>query len=352
VRSRFGFVWPCLSPPLILPDSLFLYYRTTALSSKDYCHGALDISDVVLMIGHDESEKPPIIMTPTGKRKVIHLAFTPAVVDNVYSPTIQVVGDIANAVWQIHEKLRERGLTWDQPIFKRYKELTDKLMEEGLDDPTFPMNITRVVRDLRKVLPENGIISLDNGLYKVVVARLFKAYGPNTVLLDNALATMGAGIPNALACKLFYPDRKVISVSGDGGAQMNLPEWATAMQYKIDVVHVILNDNSFGMIKWKQEIGGFPNWGLDLVNPDFVKLAEAYGASGHRVTSADEFAPLLEKCLNSPGTHVIEVPFSYAWVSNNLKEIPTFVSQVQKTIEEEFGACLLECALSGKPCHT
>ena len=110
---------------------------------------------------------------------------TPAIVDNVYSPSAQVVGDVANAVWQIHESLREKGKTWVQPVFRRYKELADIKLSQGMDDDAFPMNIVRVVAELRKVLPEDGILSLDNGLYKVVVARLFKAYQPNTVLLDN-----------------------------------------------------------------------------------------------------------------------------------------------------------------------
>ena len=158
----------------------------TALSDNDFCHGGLNMSDLILMIGHDESEKPPIIMLPGGMRKVIHISFTPAIVDNVYSPSAQVVGDVANAVWQIHEQLRKKGKTWwDQPVFRRYKELADEKLQEGLDDSAFPVNIARVVSDLRNALPEDGILSLDNGLYKVVVARLFKAYQPNTVLLDN-----------------------------------------------------------------------------------------------------------------------------------------------------------------------
>ena len=158
----------------------------TALSDNDLVHGALDMSDLVIMIGHDESEKPPIIMHPGGTRKVLHIAFTPAIVDNVYSPHAQVVGDVANAVWQIHQELRAKGKTWEhQAVFKRYKELADIVMERGMDDGAFPMNIVRVVSELRQALPEDGILSLDNGLYKVVIARLFKAYQPNTVLLDN-----------------------------------------------------------------------------------------------------------------------------------------------------------------------
>lgn len=200
----------------VVDERSHLFLGTTAISSKDYCHYAMDFSDVLVICGHDESEKPPVIMTPGGKRKVIHISFSAAHVDNVYSPTLQVVGDVANAVWQIHEKLRAKGKTWDQPVLKRYKELTDQLLREGMDDGAFPMNITRVVADIRKVLPEDGILSLDNGLYKVVFARLFQTFLPNTIMLDNALATMGAGIPNAIATNLLFPDRKVVSISGDG----------------------------------------------------------------------------------------------------------------------------------------
>jgi len=206
------------------------------------------------------------------------------------------------------------------------------------------MNICRVVSDLRKVIDEDGVLSLDNGLYKVVTARLYKAYKQNTVLLDNALATMGAGIPNAIACKFLYPDRTVVSLSGDGGAQMNLPELATSIQYNLNVVHVILNDNAFGMIKWKQSTAGFDNWGLDLKNPDFVALAKSYGAQGYRISSADEFANVLSECIRTPGTHVIEVPFSYECMSAQLKEIPTDIARVCKQIEDEFGSCFVECS--------
>ena len=154
---------------------------------------------------------------------------------------------------------------------------------------------------------------------------------------------MGGGVPNATACKLLYPERKIVSISGDGGYQMNCPELATCVQYDLDLVHIVLNDNAFGMIKWKQENAGFDEWGLDLKNPDFVAMAEAYGAHGHRVTNANEFSPLLEKCLNSKGTHVIEVPFSYDWMSTKLKETRKEIDQIIQIVEQEFGACLIDC---------
>jgi len=198
-----------------------------ALSDKDYVHGALDMVDVIVMVGHDESEKPPFVMSPGGCRKVISLSFNPVVVDNVYWPTIQVVGDIANAVWQIHEKLRDSGkVNWkDDPCLHRYKELTDNLMVQGMNDDAYPMNICRVVNDLRKVLPEDAIASLDNGLYKVCSARLFKAYQPNTVLLDNALATMGAGSKYSIcAVHMSYSHTEHLRSPNNVQYQMQLPQ--------------------------------------------------------------------------------------------------------------------------------
>jgi acyl-CoA reductase-like NAD-dependent aldehyde dehydrogenase len=158
---------------------------------------------------------------------------------------------------------------------------------------------------------------------------------------------MGAGVPNANACKILYPDRKVISVSGDGGFMMNEAELATCIQYDMNIVHVILNDSSFGMIKWKQGNAGFDYWGLDLKNPDFVALAESYGAHGHRVTSAEEFGPLLAKCLDSNGTHVIEVPFSYEWFSAELEETEKECRHIVEMVENEFGTCLIDCKSHG-----
>ena len=132
------------------------------------------------------------------------------------------------------------------------------------------------------------------------------------VLLDNALATMGAGLPSALAAKMVYPDRKVIAVCGDGGFMMNSQELETAVRLELNLVVVILRDNAFGMIKWKQGGMGFENFGLDYGNPDFVQYAHAYGAQGHRLDATEKLSELLLSCLNSPGVHVVEVPVDYS----------------------------------------
>jgi len=162
------------------------------------------------------------------------------------------------------------------------------------------------------VMPDDGIIALDNGVYKIWFARNYTAYHPNTVLLDNALATMGAGLPSAMASNMVYPDRKVMAICGDGGFMMNSQEMETAVRLGLNLTVLILNDGSYGMIRWKQANMGFKDWGLEYGNPDFVKYAESYGAHGHRVTSAEMLPGLMAHCLKTPGVHLIDCPVDYS----------------------------------------
>ena len=150
-------------------------------------------------------------------------------------------------------------------------------------------------------MPADGIICLDNGVYKIWFARNYPARMPNTVLLDNALATMGAGLPSAMASAMVYPDRKVMAICGDGGFMMNSQEMETAVRLKLNITVLILRDDAYGMIRWKQANMGFADFGLTYGNPDFVKYAESYGAHGHRVESAADLPRAAAQCLDTPG---------------------------------------------------
>jgi acetolactate synthase-1/2/3 large subunit len=169
-----------------------------------------------------------------------------------------------------------------------------------------------LVADVRKAIPKDGIIALDNGIYKIWFARNYYAYDANTVLLDNALASMGAGLPSAIAAKIVNPDKKIIAICGDGGFMMNSQELETAIRLNLNLTLIIINDSAYGMIKWKQKIMNLEDWGLDFANPDFVKYAESYGAKGYRITKTSDLYPLLVECLNSDGVHVIDLPIDYS----------------------------------------
>ena len=290
-------------------DPLFL--GNAALSDGDFLHRAIAHSDLILNVGHDVVEKPPFFMHVDDGRTVIHVNFRTAEVDPVYFPQVEVVGDIANSVWQIKQALTTQE-QWDFNYFLQIRERVEAHLLEGADDPRFPIYPQRLVADIRKVMPDDGIIALDNGVYKIWFARNYRAHLPNTVLLDNALATMGAGLPSALAAQIVFPERRVMAICGDGGFLMNSAEMETAVRLKLNLIVLILRDNAYGMIKWKQSNMDFPNWGLDFGNPDFVKYAESYGAHGHRVASAEGLAPLLEQCYQAGGVHLVEAPVDYS----------------------------------------
>lgn len=286
------------------------YMGTAALSEGDYLHCAIDRADLIINIGHDVVEKPPFFMRPDGA-KVIHINFFPAHIDSVYFPNLEVVGDITTTIFSLTEKINAKT-PWDFSYYHRIKEQVEMQIKEKSDAIAYPLLPQRIVHDVREVMPDDGILALDNGMYKLWFARNYKAYLPNTILLDNALASMGAGLPSAMGARFVYPKRKIVAICGDGGFMMNSQELETAVRLQLDLVVLILRDNGYGMIKWKQESMGYANFGLDYGNPDFVQYAKSYGAQGYRVNSTNEFAPLLKECLNKKGIHVIEVPIDYS----------------------------------------
>ena len=246
-----------------------------------------------------------------GGTKVIHINYFPAQVDAVYFPQLNVVGDIDDSIEQITKTITNSP-NWDFSYYERITNEVEMHLSKYAQDKRFPTLPQRLVNVMRKLIPDDGIVSLDNGIYKIWFARNYKCYQRNTLLLDNALATMGAGLPAAMMAKIIYPERKVVAVCGDGGFMMNSQEMETAVRLKLNLVVIILNDNAYGMIKWKQEGMGFESYGLDYANPDFVKYAESYGAIGHRPTNDDELVATIEKCLNSDGVHLIDLAVDYS----------------------------------------
>lgn len=304
-----------------------LFLGTAALSDNDYLHCAINKADLIINVGHDVTEKPPFFME-RGGTKVIHINFFSAQVDQVYFPQLEVIGDIANSIDAITENIAVKN-SWDFSYYAKTKREIDKHIAECSESNTFPVLPQRLVADVRAALPDDGIVTLDNGIYKIWFARNYPAYHANSLLLDNALATMGAGLPSAMAASLIYPDKKIVSVCGDGGFMMNSQELETAVRLGLNLVVAVLNDSAYGMIKWKQTGMGFQNFGLDYNNPDFVKYAESYGANGHRIEKTEDLRKKLVECFDSGGVHLIDIPIDY--------------SQNEKVLIEELKAkaCLL-----------
>ena len=287
-----------------------LYLGTAALSKNDFVHAAIDAADLIINVGHDVVEKPPFFMKEGGK-KVIHVSFSPAEVDPVYFPQLNVVGDITSTMFRLSEIIKKQE-SWNFKFFEKVKKEVDRHLSTYFQDERFPMLPQRLIYSLRQKLASGDIITLDNGIYKIWFARNYTCHEPNTLILDNALASMGAGLPSAMTVNLLYPDKKVVAVCGDGGFMMNSQEVETAVRLGLHLTIIILNDGAYGMIKWKQLDMGFDDFGLDYNNPDFVKYADSYGAKGHRPKNDADFQTILEHCLRTKAVHIIDLPIDYS----------------------------------------
>lgn len=294
----------------VIDETHPLFLGNAAMSEDDFPHRALAAADLILNVGHDVVEKPPFFMH-RGQRKVIHVNFLSAETDPVYFPHAGLIGDIANSIWQLNTALDSRP-PWDFTFFHEVAKARREHLLLERDDDRFPVLPTHLVHVVRGVMPADGIVSLDNGIYKIWFARNYPAREPNTVLLDNALASMGAGLPCAIGAKLVHPDRRVLAVCGDGGFMMNSQELETAVRLKLDLVILILNDSAYGMIRWKQAHMGFDDYGLTFNNPDFVAYAASYGATGHRITRTSDLASTLEEAFAAGGVHLIDLPVDYS----------------------------------------
>ncbi len=310
----------------VVDEDSELYLGTAALSSDDYVHCAIEKADLIVNIGHDVVEKPPFFMEPGGQT-VIHINYKAAEVDQVYFPQLEVIGDIAGSVERLGNRL-DGNLQCDRSYYTALHHEIASHISETSDDDRFPMVPQRVVADVRSVMARDDIVALDNGIYKIWFARNYIAHEPGTILLDNALATMGAGLPSAMMAAILTPGRRVLAVCGDGGFMMNSQELETAVRLGLNLVVLILNDAAYGMIRWKQGQLGFPDYGLTFSNPDFVTYAKSYGATGHRVERSADLVSVLNAAFEAGGVHLVDLPVDY--------------SENKKVLIDELGAKVCE----------
>ncbi|MEM9150707.1 MAG: acetolactate synthase large subunit [Cyanobacteria bacterium P01_F01_bin.3] len=292
---------------------------TVGLQQRDYVACALDESDLIIAIGYDLIEYGPKKWNPEGNRPIVHIAVTPAEIDSSYIPTVEVVGDISDALDEIGSRIHRpksshQSTQNGKAIGTQFANLRAEMKEnyeQYATDEGFPIKPQKLLYDLRQVLAPEDIVISDVGAHKMWIARHYHCAKPNTCLISNGFASMGIAIPGGVAAKLVYPDRKVVAVTGDGGFMMNCQELETAHRIGTAFVTIIFNDGGYGLIEWKQESHYNESSYIKFNNPDFVKLAESMNLKGYRIESAEDFVPTLKEALEQNVPAVIDCPIDY-----------------------------------------
>ncbi|HUW03938.1 MAG TPA: acetolactate synthase large subunit [Acidimicrobiales bacterium] len=284
------------------------------LGIRDHVQRAFENADLVISVGNDMVEWHPSRWNPNHDTPILHIDFMPAEVDTAYRPDVEVVGDIAGALWDMNERITDEHRKADVDLFREIREvLVEELTVESATDPGFPMKPQRILHDLRAEMGDSDILISDVGAHKMWIARHYVTYEPNTCIISNGFCSMAGALPGSISAKMVHPDRNVVGVQGDGGFMMNVQELATAAMYDVPCVNIIWEDGEYGLIKWKQTIGYGKHSHTKFQNPDFVQLGEAFGCFTRRVESCDDFRPILREAFaQTDRPSLIIVPVDYS----------------------------------------
>ncbi len=289
---------------------------TVGLQSRDHVSCAIERADLIIAVGYDLVEYHPRLWNQGNQKTIIHIDFEPAEVDSFYNPAVEVNCDIADSLKHLIQVF-EKDKIKKRPAEKYFDKLREQVLAdiaELKDDTGFPVKPQKILWDVRQAMGRGDIIISDVGAHKMWIARYFRCRDPNTMLIPNGFCSMGMAVPGVIAARLVHPDAKkvkVLGICGDGGFLMNVQELETAVRLKVPVVIMIWTDSKYGLIEWKQQAQFGKTSHVDFGNPDFVKLAESFGALGLRVKKTDDLPKVLKKAFTYDGPVVIDCPVDY-----------------------------------------
>jgi acetolactate synthase-1/2/3 large subunit len=294
----------------VFPDDHPLALGAVGFMRHDYVNFGFDRADLIIAVGYELQEFDPVRINPRGDTKIIHLHRFPAEVDAHYDVAVGLHSDIGRSLDAFTDAVG--GRTRDTPGQDRIRALLAGELARGQRDDRFPLAPARIVADTRAALRREDIVLVDTGALKMWMARLYPTYEPNTCLISNGLSTMAWTVPGAVGAKIARPDCRVLVATGDGAFLMNSQEIETALRLHLAFVILIWVDDAYGLISWKMDLEIGRNLDTSFGNPDFVAYAESFGATGYRISSADELLPVLRTALAADTVSVIACPVDYS----------------------------------------
>lgn len=296
----------------VIPFSHPLCIGTVGLQARDFVSCGIDRSDVIICVGYDMVEYHPYLWNPDNSHKIIHIDSMPAEVDSHYIVETGIIGDLNECLNELADETHASETLHNENL----KNTIEEEFSLHANDNAFPVKPQKIIWDLRQAIEDDDIVLSDVGAHKMWMARMFQAEASNTCIISNGFASMGIALPGAIAAKLARPDKTAIAITGDAGFLMNVQELETAMRIKTPIVIIIWNDSNYGLIKWKQEAQFGRESNIHFNNPDFVMLAESFGAKGYRISKTEELLPTIEQAIKDDTVVIIDCPVDY---SENMK---------------------------------
>jgi len=316
-KTGIGVISTFMAKGCVNMDADYCLY-TVGLGSRDRTNLIIDEADLVLAIGFDMVEYHPDLWNPSGTKRIIHADFLPAEIDAHYLPEVELVGDLAHMLWMLNERFDAIGVPdYDFSHQKQVRqEMWADIAEHGNDDTEGTIRPQKAVWDAREALGPHDILLSDVGAHKMWIARHYHCYEPNTCLIPNGFCSMGFALPGAIAASLVAPDSRVLAICGDAGFLMNVQEMETARRLDSKCVAMVWEDREYGLISWKQENEFGRHTDLSFGNPDWMKLADAFGWNSHMCGRSRDLRDTLEQAFEEDGPSLVVIPIDYR--ENNL----------------------------------
>ncbi len=311
-KTGIGVISTFMAKGCVDMDAEYCLY-TVGLGTKDRVNRAIDGADLIITLGFDMVEYHPELWNPGRDKRVLHIDFLPAEIDEHYHPETELVGDLAHTLWMLNERLEKQGAPdFDLALQKEVRaRMADDFAEFKDDRTEGSIRPQKALWDARAVMRPDDILLSDVGAHKMWIARHYQCHEPNTCLIPNGFCSMGFALPGAIAANIVYPDRRVLAISGDAGFLMNMQEMETAARLGSDIVVMVWEDNEYGLIAWKQETHFGRHTDLSFGNPDWRGLALSFGWHGHYVADSADLAGTLESAFDASGPSLVVIPIDY-----------------------------------------
>ena len=311
-KTGIGVISTFMAKGCVDMDADYCLY-TIGLQAKDLVACAMDDADVVLTLGYDMVEYHPHLWNAQGNKHIIHADFLPAEIDEDYHPETEIVGDLAHTLWMLNQRVDANGgLSFDLSQQATTRSNMQAELEMYKDDDTSEViKPQKVLWDVRQVMGREDVLLSDVGAHKMWIARHYQCHEPNTCLIPNGFCSMGSALPGAIAADLVLPQKRILAICGDAGFLMNVQEMETARRLNSNIVVMVWEDKEYGLISWKQQTQFGTHTDLSFNNPDWLKLADAFGWKGHLVKNSKDLVGVLEHAFKEQGPSLLVIPIDY-----------------------------------------